>query len=221
MTASAKTHGKTPYHSTCWARHWIIYIHTTTSHQTNNRRTQSKSDGHNKPRTDTQHNPGPMEHDGQPEYMQNIYNNDRNTYAHTFHPNNNNHNSTSQNWTTTPGICSYHSQYGDRARRCTPPCKFVPKDNSYSYRQGEAYRYNNGHYQPSGGQNSKTHYQKASGKDKVFRSETEFSLDPAVVISSKFTIDEACRGYQCRDRTIHAYNNCPFYQKRSDFQQRR
>ena len=58
--------------------------------QTNNRRDQSKSDGHNKPRTDTQHNPGPMEHDGQPEYMQNIYNNDQNTYAHTFHPNNNN-----------------------------------------------------------------------------------------------------------------------------------
>ena len=192
--------------------------------QTNNRRDQSRSDRHNnynsKPRPDTQHNPKPMEQDGPSENMRNIYNNDRNTYAHTYQPTNDN-NSTSRNWTTNPDLCFYHSQYGDRAIKCTPPCNFVPRDNSYSYRQGQAYRYNNDQYQPSGGQNSKTHYPKTPGRDKVFRSETEFSSDPQLVISSKFTIDEACRRYQCRDRTIHAYNNCPFIQKKPDFQQRR
>ena len=27
-------------------------------------------------------------------------------------------------WTTTPGMCDYHSTFGDQARKCIPPCKF-------------------------------------------------------------------------------------------------
>ena len=31
----------------------------------------------------------------------------------------------SRTWATTPGLCKYHSRFGELARNCTPPCKFV------------------------------------------------------------------------------------------------
>ena len=32
-------------------------------------------------------------------------------------------------WATTPGLCKYHSRFGELARNCTPPCKFVSSAN--------------------------------------------------------------------------------------------
>ncbi len=36
---------------------------------------------------------------------------------------------TSRTWATTPGLCIYHSRFGELARKCTPPCKFVSSSN--------------------------------------------------------------------------------------------
>ena len=191
--------------------------------QYNNRREQTRSNertNYGAQRNDTHQHAEPMEQDEQPRNTSYTNNTNRPPHAHTFKPNND-YKPTSQNWTTTPDLCFYHSKYGNQAMKCTPPCKFVPRDSSYSYRQGQAYRNNNNQYQPDGGRNSKTYHTRNSGHDKIFRSETEFASDPAVVISSKFTIDEACRRHQCRYKTIHAHNNCPLYQQRGDFQQRR
>jgi hypothetical protein len=35
----------------------------------------------------------------------------------------------SRTWATTPGLCKYHSRFGELARNCTPPCKFVSSAN--------------------------------------------------------------------------------------------
>ena len=42
----------------------------------------------------------------------------------------------SQTWATTPGLCKYHSRFGELARNCTPPCKFVSSANPGNERAG-------------------------------------------------------------------------------------
>ncbi len=37
--------------------------------------------------------------------------------------------STSRTWATIPGLCIYHSRFGELARKCKPPCKFVSSAN--------------------------------------------------------------------------------------------
>ena len=104
----------------------------------------------------------------------------------------------------------YHRQWNNSYNR------------DYSYRQNEPYRSNNyGQNQNRGRQNTNSYYPNNSARNKVFKHETEFTADPAVVISQKFTIDEACKKVQCRHKTIHAFTNCPLNTPARDFPVRR
>ena len=39
-------------------------------------------------------------------------------------------------WKIVPGLCKYHSKFGERANKCTPPCKFASTSNPGNEKTG-------------------------------------------------------------------------------------
>ena len=185
--------------------------------QNNNRREHLRPNTYNSYNNATRNS---TKQDAEPMAQDEARDTTRSNFAHTYQqPNNYERRNTYQQPQERQNNYNQSNSNYDHQQNQNRPYR---RENSGSYRQSQAYRENNYRQnQNSGRQNSNNYYPANSTRDKVFRQETEFSSNPAVVISARFTIDEACKKNICRNKYIHAYTNCPNNQQGRDFQERR